>query len=341
MTPHVRDHLSAFLDSELPPTQRHEVTIHLEACRECQQVLDELRRLDDLARGLAAPLPADSHVWPARVRARLAASRRVPSRVWWAVAALLVLTVLPWQLLRNRDLAPAPEPPTAREAEPQAAAPAARGDRAPGRPTTSASNKSLAREAPPSTSTRSQPAPPGGGTRRPAEDFVSPPAPAGGATAYKYKERRAPEDERAKAGPARDLPDSSVTRSAPEASSSSQAAAAGTAPPRAGGGSTDDEAVFAELSASPIRTSDEARARRDQWTAFRRRFPGSSRGERAELLGLEAAAAAYDQDRREDDLRKLKALGEEYLKRPKGPSPEGREEVERLLREAGTPGGLP
>jgi hypothetical protein len=74
---HVQDHLSAYLDGELPAPERAAVETHLRTCPECSRHLEELRAVDEAARELDVEAPPgyfDS--LPARVRARLPAPRR-------------------------------------------------------------------------------------------------------------------------------------------------------------------------------------------------------------------------------------------------------------------------
>jgi anti-sigma factor RsiW len=63
MTEHWTDRLSDYLDGHLPDGDRALLEAHLDACPECRETLDDLRRL--VARAHAAterPLPAD--LWP-------------------------------------------------------------------------------------------------------------------------------------------------------------------------------------------------------------------------------------------------------------------------------------
>ena len=120
MIAHVQDHLSAYLDGELPAPERAAVETHLRTCPECARHLEELSAVDEAARELDVEPPAgyfDS--LPGRVVARLPAPRRgvwgvrrsappsstsergfIPRErttlpVWvWAAAAVLVLAVL-------------------------------------------------------------------------------------------------------------------------------------------------------------------------------------------------------------------------------------------------------
>jgi putative zinc finger protein len=110
---HVRDHLSPFLDGELPAPERAAVEAHLQGCAECAAHLEELVAVDALARDLPVPAPADGfEAFPARVRDRIARHGRRPRRLpaWaLAVAATLLLAVItPLTLYRSgREAAPA------------------------------------------------------------------------------------------------------------------------------------------------------------------------------------------------------------------------------------------
>jgi guanylate cyclase len=91
--------ISALADGSLPAAERPRLEIHLDACRDCRELLDDLRALRTEARALEqAPLP--DGLWP-RLAARLreqgaggAADRAGSlSRRWMAVAAALVAAV--------------------------------------------------------------------------------------------------------------------------------------------------------------------------------------------------------------------------------------------------------
>lgn len=85
--PSVQDHLSAYLDAEVPEELRRELEAHLEACAACRAELALLQRLDLAFAEL--PLPASPDVTQ-RVLARV----RRPAPPWWrslSLAASLVL----------------------------------------------------------------------------------------------------------------------------------------------------------------------------------------------------------------------------------------------------------
>ena len=55
---HVRDDLSAYLDSALAPARRSEVDAHLGTCPPCRKVLAELRSTARLIAALPAAVPS-------------------------------------------------------------------------------------------------------------------------------------------------------------------------------------------------------------------------------------------------------------------------------------------
>jgi anti-sigma factor RsiW len=71
------DRLSEYLDDELRPEERRQVTAHLEQCRECRATLDELRRVVSEAKALRDSAPT-SDLW-STVAARIepASQRRL------------------------------------------------------------------------------------------------------------------------------------------------------------------------------------------------------------------------------------------------------------------------
>lgn len=69
MTDRYTDHLSDFLDEELPVELRREVALHLEGCEECRATLEDLRRVAARGRALAAE-ESGADQWPA-IAARL------------------------------------------------------------------------------------------------------------------------------------------------------------------------------------------------------------------------------------------------------------------------------
>ena len=72
MSPHVDDHLSAYLDDELDGLTRKRIGSHLDGCDRCSARLAELAALDDLSREAEIEAP-DGYfeALPGRVRDRL------------------------------------------------------------------------------------------------------------------------------------------------------------------------------------------------------------------------------------------------------------------------------
>lgn len=85
--PEVQDHLSAYLDGEVPEGLGRELAAHLEACADCRTELARLRRLEAALAALAASPAPD-------VRDKVLGRLRSPARPWWrslSLAASLVL----------------------------------------------------------------------------------------------------------------------------------------------------------------------------------------------------------------------------------------------------------
>src|SRR5262249_44671380 len=133
MSDHVLDHLSAFLDEELPAREHEAVEAHLRGCSACSAHLDLLRAVDGEARMLTVAAPAGYfEALPGRIRGRLEKSprRAAPRLPVWSgpVAAALLLAVVPPLTLRRSAVFPPPPAatyprPAAAEAD-QAQAPA-------------------------------------------------------------------------------------------------------------------------------------------------------------------------------------------------------------------------
>ena len=140
MSAHERERLSAYLDGELPASERAEVETHLATCAECTALLAALGEVDEVGRELPVEAPSgyfDS--FAGRVRARIAeegaprtraapprARRRLPAWTWAAAAALLLAVVTPMTMSRlMRAPMPASDAPLAHApagpARPQAA----------------------------------------------------------------------------------------------------------------------------------------------------------------------------------------------------------------------------
>jgi len=117
---HERERLSAYLDGELPPVERAEVTAHLAACPDCAAVLADLAAVDAGAARLPAEAPEGYFDrFPARVVARLEVAPKGRGRPWrppvwtWAAAAALLLAVVTPLTLNRPPAREAPAPAAA------------------------------------------------------------------------------------------------------------------------------------------------------------------------------------------------------------------------------------
>lgn len=86
--PEVQDHLSAWLDGELPPEASARVDRHLEACDACRRELAKLEALEQALAALPAPAPAPG------LAARVLSRRRRPARRGWQSVALAACLVV-------------------------------------------------------------------------------------------------------------------------------------------------------------------------------------------------------------------------------------------------------
>jgi anti-sigma factor RsiW len=136
------DHLSDYLDGELPDEERRAVDAHLRGCIECTAVLNDLKRVVARAEEVsAAPRPPAEDLWAgiaARIEPRRSAENtkadvaafapRVPRHVTFtlaqlAVAAALLIAVSGTVAIKLMPAPPAaaaagvqrPEPPATRE----------------------------------------------------------------------------------------------------------------------------------------------------------------------------------------------------------------------------------
>jgi len=122
---HERERLSAYLDGELPPVERAEVTAHLAACPDCAAVLADLAAVDAGAARLPAEAPEGYFDrFPARVVARLEVAPKGRGRPWrppvwtWAAAAALILAVVTPLTLNRPPAREAPAPAASVPARP-------------------------------------------------------------------------------------------------------------------------------------------------------------------------------------------------------------------------------
>jgi hypothetical protein len=120
--------MSAYIDRELPPSERAGVEAHLRECVECARAVEEMRAVDALARGQDVEAPSGYfEELPGRLRGRLAPPARARVPAWTlALAAGLAVAVLAPIVMRARP-APSPEGRLAaeRSAPAQAAPPPA------------------------------------------------------------------------------------------------------------------------------------------------------------------------------------------------------------------------
>lgn len=85
--PEVQEHLSAYLDGEVPEDLGRELRVHLQVCADCRAELAKLSRLEDALAALAAPPAPD-------IRDKVLGRLSPPVRRWWrslSLAASLVL----------------------------------------------------------------------------------------------------------------------------------------------------------------------------------------------------------------------------------------------------------
>jgi putative zinc finger protein len=345
MSAHVRQRMSAYIDRELPPSDRAGVESHLRECAECAREVDELRAVDALARGSDFEVPAGYFdVLPGRLRAKLSPPARahVPGWALALAAGLAVAVIAPIALREGRTPAPEAVPP----ASDQVAVPAPEDPRA-------------AASGPPS---RPAPAPEVGPQQRlarreradePATGNARMKAPgrtgavdsAGLAAApdeAKMANRRAVDalaSRRVVPPPASSVPAAPATATATEQfemrdeaeeepplvsdSAGPERDAAGRPPapaaPRAGLAArsrpgADDE--FRALSGRAAQSAADARALRDAWDAFVRKEPEGPHADDARVRALEAGAAAWRLGGQREDRDRVVRDGRVYLRRP-------------------------
>ena len=93
MTDHPAPELSAYLDDELPASQRQQVDEHLHQCPLCRAELAELAGLRRLLASVPSPAASlDSELFWQGMRQRLGTQRRF-TRWIWLLAAVLVFSV--------------------------------------------------------------------------------------------------------------------------------------------------------------------------------------------------------------------------------------------------------
>jgi len=333
---HVLDRLSLYLDGELAAAARTEVEAHLRGCPACARHLEELAAVDAAARELPVPAPAgyfDS--LPARVRARLPATRRKAPPVWvWAAAAGLALAALAPLMLRQ-TASPVPEaartdetprvaaPPPAPAAPAPTEAPRAGGERV----KTLAAPKGAARSKPAPTpvpllyeqgrenAAAARPSPPGQ-IQKHTGPFAQAPA-----AAARAEEMRADEAQ------AETAPEKKLERD--------QARRGGLADATITAAQTSDETTrFRTLVAQRPASTGQARQLHDAWTAFAAAYPSSPRADEARVRAIEALALAWDKGGDPADQEGARQAALDYLAAPRAPQ---RARVRALLDRLGSP----
>jgi hypothetical protein len=347
---HVLDRLSLYLDGELAADARTEVEAHLRGCSGCARHLEELAAVDAAARELPVPAPPgyfDS--LPARVRARLPASRRRRTPVWvWAAAAGLALAVVTPLMLRQTAspvpeaarteetagvATPLPSIATVTPAEPRPAdgerakARVAPKDAAPSKPATAAAATppliyGRARE-------NAATARPSGTGQIQKHDGPFAQAPAGAQATGAAQASQLPQAPAAAARGDESRAEAVEVEEAP-AQASKEAVPRDVAPERkaergqARGGLADsmklvhapgEEARYRALLARQPASADAARKLSDDWTAFAKAHADGPRADEARVRALDALLSAYRAAGEPRDLQRLRGEAALYLQR--------------------------
>ena len=355
MSGHVSERISAYIDRELPASERAMVDAHLRDCPDCARAVEEMRAVDALVRDHEVPAPAGYFdALPTRLRARLAPPARVRVPAWAvALAAGLVVAVLAPLALRQ---SPGPQP-AARDAASRPALPLSTSPEAPRpEPSTAAApaappieerlapepaeNRTGRREraaAPALGRTagkrQAQPlradAPTAGVAGQPGEATAAPAAePTDGAAAGQTEGARLVAQEAA-APPAADAAGGDIDEeedatplvsddSAPPRKAASTIAGASAPRAAAAPPAPGAQERLRSLSGRTMRSAAEARALRDAWQAFVREDPEGPYADVARLRALEAGAAAWRLGGLRDDRAQVEKDAREYLRRPDG-----------------------
>jgi hypothetical protein len=353
MSAHVWERMSAYIDRELPQTERAGVEAHLRECADCARAIEEMRAVDALAREHEVEAPTGYFDGlPGRLRARLSPRTRARIAPWTlALAAGLAVAVLAPLALRERPpLPPAPE---------AASAPAV-----PPAPATAVPEAAYDRPAPVGARARAFSAPPA--RNQPADGLAK--RERGDAAEAKPNLRRQREEvtagrhgdlkaeEQARRGT---LADQRETRAmgaiAPPPAVPAEVDAAGqeaeaeddaplvsdnsgpgressARPPSAAAGapmkSRPADPRFQALAGRAARSAAEARALRDAWQAYVRDNPEGPHADEARVSALEAGAAAWRLGGLREDRVQVERDGREYLRRPEAAD---KERVRALL----------
>jgi hypothetical protein len=353
MSAHVWERMSAYIDRELPQTERAGVEAHLRECAECARAIEEMRAVDALARGHEFEAPAGYFDGlPGRLRGRLSPRTRARVAPWTlALAAGLAVAVLAPLALREQPspLAPPPEvpappatlPPAATAAPPPAVeepAPVAARSlafRAPARPSPPA--EELARRErgdaqAANEQRRKEEAGPGRLDATRTADRMAPRVVAGQREASGMAPAAPPAaapvevDAAGQEAEAEDDAPLVSDNSGPERKSSARTpstAARGTALR-----SLPADARFQALAGRAARSAAEARALRDAWQSYVRDNPEGPHADEARVGALEAGAAAWRLGGLREDRAQVEKDGREYLRRPEAAD---KERVRALL----------
>jgi Putative zinc-finger len=334
LSAHVAERLGLFLDGELPADERAAIASHLRECAACARRLEELTAVDDLARSLTVEAPQGYFDdFPSRVRSRLRAPAKARLRppVWSfaAAAALLlgVLTPIVWHQMQTpvvpakSDAAP---PPAAEPAAPQTQA---------GTPLTPPASvvaeeplRLQAEEAkaavkdtqtPPMLKKRAQ-APQQAAAPRAKEELElrrDAPEPAASARAV----GGAPEDSSEADALRVQSPAPARPAERPAAGASSalrqEGHAAGRVTANAAPAAGAAELRYRALLARKASTVAEARALREDWSAYAQSDPAGPHADEARVYQIEAGAAAYRLSGDADDRAALERAAADYLAR--------------------------
>ena len=345
MIAHVQDHLSAYLDGELPAPERAAVETHLRTCPECARHLEELSAVDEAARELDVEPPAgyfDS--LPGRVVARLPAPRRRTPPVWvWAAAAVLALAVLT-PLTFQKTTSPVPDAAKTEATDtfrpaptPFAEAPApaedsldAARDKAatvlernvvPERKDEKRREREKANTTAPAaggrtseyTAKRPPPPPPAPSVQRHVGPWAQSPAASQAQTAAQAEEVQKAQKE---------APSETKKQAEPAGKSDRDQARAGAladAPPPAAApafAQAPGEDRYRALLGRPADSPEAARKLHDDWNAFARGHPDSPRADEARVRAMEASALAFNLGRDPRDRERARAAAQAYLARP-------------------------
>jgi hypothetical protein len=340
MSAHVRERMSAYIDRELPPSDRTGVESHLRECAECAREVEELRAVDALARGSDFVVPAGYfEVLPGRLRAKLSPPARAHVPRWaLALAAGLAVAVIAPIALREGG-GPAPEaPPGAadRVAVPAAEEPQAAASVPPSHrrlsPEGGAQGRLAGRERAYEPATRKAPMQAPGRTDAVGSAGLAPPP----EEAKKPERRAADLLAGRREAPASSVPAAPATapeqfelsdeaeeepplvsdNAGPERDAAGRPPAPAAARPELARSRPGSDDEFRSLSGRAAQSAADARALRDAWEAFVRKEPEGPHADDARVRALEAGAAAWRLGGQREDRDRVVRDGRAYLRRP-------------------------